>query len=297
MDADKISADSIARPWLKTLTGLLLYVLVYYAIFREFRHVILLIAVIVFHECGHFLVMKAYGYKDVRMLFIPFLGAFVSGKSEGISPAQKSIMILAGPIPGIIVGVILFFIYLAKPNPLLFEGTVLFLLLNGFNLLPVIPLDGGQLLQTLYFENNVIVQISFLLISALVVVLLSWFLHNYLLLVIVLIPILRLRTLYSLQKLRRFMTREGINLNRAYEDLSHDQLESIRKKMLKFYEEEDEESLTEADNQAIRNLTKTLFKANTAEATLRTKFFFTLIWCLGLIFPLIALLYFVSVKQ
>lgn len=286
----------MARPWLKTITGLLLYILVYYAIFREFRHVLLLLVVIIFHECGHFLVMKAYGYKDVRMLFIPFLGAFVSGKSEGITPTQKSIMILAGPIPGIIVGIVLFCIYVTNPNPLLFEGTILFLLLNGFNLLPVSPLDGGQLLQTLYFENNMTVQIFFLVLSAIGVVLLAWLMHNYLLLVIVLIPILRLRTLYSWQKLRNFLLSEGIDLSPSFEDLGPERVETIRKKMLKFYGEDNEELLTEADNQAILHLIKILFKANRATVALRTKFFFTLIWCLGLIFPLIAMLYFVSVK-
>lgn len=292
-----MSADSIARPWLRTITGLLLYILVYYAIFREFRHVILLLAVIVFHECGHFLVMKAYGYKDVRMLFIPFFGAFVSGKSEGITPTQKSIMILAGPIPGIVVGIILFSIYLTKPNPLLFEGTALFLLLNGFNLLPISPLDGGQLLQTLYFENNMTVQILFLVLSAIIVVLSAWLMHNYLLLVIVLIPILRLRTLYSLWKLRNFLITEGIDLSPAFGDLSPEQLETIRKKMLKFYNEDNEELLSDSDNQAILHLIRTLFRVNPAGITLRTKFFFTLIWCSGLIFPLIAILYFVSVKH
>ena len=41
-----------------------------------------LVGVILFHELGHFAGMKLFGYRDVKMFFIPFLGAAVSGRRD-----------------------------------------------------------------------------------------------------------------------------------------------------------------------------------------------------------------------
>src|SRR5258706_5980780 len=43
---------------------------------------LVLVGVLLFHELGHYLGMRAFGYGDVRMFFIPFFGAAVSGKSR-----------------------------------------------------------------------------------------------------------------------------------------------------------------------------------------------------------------------
>lgn len=37
------------------------------------------IGVLLFHELGHYVAMRLFGYRDVRMFFVPFFGAAVSG--------------------------------------------------------------------------------------------------------------------------------------------------------------------------------------------------------------------------
>ena len=65
------------HPWLRTFLSLVLYVTVYYLLFRDIRSIALLVLVIVLHELGHYIAMRSFGYSNVKMLFIPMLGAFV----------------------------------------------------------------------------------------------------------------------------------------------------------------------------------------------------------------------------
>ena len=60
----------------------------------------ILVGVILVHELGHYVAMRAYGYRDVRIFFIPFLGAATAGTPMGISPVRRGIVSLAGPLPG-----------------------------------------------------------------------------------------------------------------------------------------------------------------------------------------------------
>lgn len=63
--------------------------------------ILILILILFFHEFGHLTMMKLFGYKDLKIFFIPFLGAAASGKSNTSSQVKKIIILLAGPLPGI----------------------------------------------------------------------------------------------------------------------------------------------------------------------------------------------------
>src|ERR1700722_15845354 len=53
-----------------------------------------LVLTLALHELGHFAGMKFFGYRDVKMFFIPFLGAAVSGKqAAGIAPWKQAIVL------------------------------------------------------------------------------------------------------------------------------------------------------------------------------------------------------------
>jgi stage IV sporulation protein FB len=127
----------------RTLISLALFIALDYWIFKSWFAVLLLVSVIFIHEAGHFIAMKFFGYKAVNMTFVPFVGAYVSGTATNLSKKNKLIVLLAGPVPGIIIGSILFYLYRNNYDPLYFQLAAPFLLLNVFNLLPVFPLDGG----------------------------------------------------------------------------------------------------------------------------------------------------------
>ncbi|CBL46316.1 Hypothetical protein HDN1F_27330 [gamma proteobacterium HdN1] len=117
---------------------------------------LILIVVILVHELGHALVMRCFGYRDVNMFFVPFLGALVTGRGTAISTFKQTLILLAGPVPGIILGLALLATGLQTPLPL--DLTVrkigeLFVIINAFNLLPVPPLDGGKIIEMALFSR------------------------------------------------------------------------------------------------------------------------------------------------
>jgi Zn-dependent protease len=187
---------TVSSAW-RTAASLLLYVLVYYALFRDVKSILLLVIVIIIHEGGHFLAMKKFGYRDMKMFFIPFFGAFVSGKSNHVSPPQRAIMILSGPLPGILIGLSLFALSYFLDAKNLLQPALLFMVLNGINLLPVSPLDGGQFLQVLFPASNKIIQTLVTLILIAVITWMAFRTRNYLLLILDVFLFYRLAILFG----------------------------------------------------------------------------------------------------
>jgi hypothetical protein len=51
--------------------------------------IFILVPVLFFHELGHYLAMRLFGYRNLRMFFIPFFGAAVTGKHYNIAGWKK----------------------------------------------------------------------------------------------------------------------------------------------------------------------------------------------------------------
>jgi Zn-dependent protease len=139
-------ADALSR----SIMSLLFFALAgYYFFGKDLSMLGIVIVVIFIHEMGHFLAMKIFRYSDVKMFFVPLFGAYVTGIKREISQRQRAIIILAGPVPGIVIGAICYLFGMDQENNLLLKTGSSFLLLNVFNLLPVTPLDGGNLISIL----------------------------------------------------------------------------------------------------------------------------------------------------
>jgi tetratricopeptide (TPR) repeat protein len=112
-------------------------------------------AALLLHEGGHVLAMKLFGYRDTSILFLPFLGAVATARQkDDATLAQKVWISLAGPLPGLMLGVGLAIATRdgSYPNWMQSAGWIL-IMLNLFNLLPVYPLDGGQVADLLLFSR------------------------------------------------------------------------------------------------------------------------------------------------
>src|SRR5881394_398506 len=93
--------------WIRSISSLALYLLIaYYFFSANWILVLILTGIVVFHELGHFLAMKIYDYKELGIFFIPLLGAYASGTKREVSQKQSAIILLAGPMPGIFLGII-----------------------------------------------------------------------------------------------------------------------------------------------------------------------------------------------
>jgi Zn-dependent protease len=115
-----------------------------YALIWGWRFAAGFVALLFIHEMGHYIQLRREGVKPSGMVFIPFLGAAVGTRSLGGSALAEARVGLAGPILGSLAVVALLPIAAATDDDfwraLAFTG----FFLNLFNLLPVVPLDGGR---------------------------------------------------------------------------------------------------------------------------------------------------------
>src|SRR5262249_38343070 len=107
---------------------------------------------------------------DLRIFFIPFFGGAASGKKEGAPQWQQAIVLLLGPLPGIIVGCAMLWANLAFRNHRLQTVGAWLVAVNAFHLLPFVPLDGGRLLNLILFSRNRALETVFLAGTSLCVV-------------------------------------------------------------------------------------------------------------------------------
>jgi Zn-dependent protease len=82
-------------------------------------------------------------------MFIPFLGAVVAAKSMGDDAAAEARVGLAGPVLGSIATLVPLGIWLATGEDFWRALAYIGFFLNLFNLLPVLPLDGGRAMAAL----------------------------------------------------------------------------------------------------------------------------------------------------
>lgn len=116
-----------------------------------------LVATLALHEAGHFFMMKRYDYANLKVFFVPFLGAAVSGHHPAASAAQRVAIYLAGPLPGLLLGAVLIAGLAGGWWTASGAGMTLALLLvaiNYTNLLPFEPLDGGRIVGLLWFARH-----------------------------------------------------------------------------------------------------------------------------------------------
>lgn len=213
----------------KSLISLGIYIFVFLVIFQlEPIFVAAVLIVLLIHEFGHFFAMKAFNYTNVKLFIIPLLGAYVTGKKSLISQRQMSLVILAGPVPGIIIGLCLLVSTDYYPNDRIEMLGKIFLGLNFFNLLPFIPLDGGRLLETLFIDQNHIIRVIFTVISILFLLIFALLFRSLFLLIVPASMIFDLVMEIKNQKIRDYLKQENINYTVDYNDLPDKDYWTIR---------------------------------------------------------------------
>jgi Zn-dependent protease len=169
--------ENVSRPWQKNIAILAISLFVFFKLGllnSGAGYIIALVLVLAIHEGGHLAGMLLFGYRNTQMLFIPFLGAAVSGEGRNIASYKKAMVALLGPAPGLMLGAVLLFVGAAAENSMLIRLAFVFLLLNAFNLLPFFPLDGGRFLNEIIFSRNRVVEMCFRLLASLALLLLAW---------------------------------------------------------------------------------------------------------------------------
>ncbi|GAC1406237.1 MAG: hypothetical protein NVS4B12_15650 [Ktedonobacteraceae bacterium] len=124
---------------------------VVYSLFFGWQFALGLVASLFIHEMGHALVMKLKGIPMGGLIFIPLLGAAVTMRQMPANAKDEAEVGIAGPIAGAIAASACLVLAQLTPNthtiwaPLAYFG----FFINLFNLVPIVPFDGGRVLAAI----------------------------------------------------------------------------------------------------------------------------------------------------
>jgi Zn-dependent protease len=147
----KLKALIFLLPKIKlfTTSASMLVSIAAYSLIWGWKFAVGFVLLIFVHEMGHVLELRRIGVKASAPMFIPFLGAVIWAKSLGDDAAAEARVGLAGPVVGSLGAAALIPIAEATGNDLFRALAFTGFFLNLFNLLPVLPLDGGRAMAAL----------------------------------------------------------------------------------------------------------------------------------------------------
>jgi len=97
------------------------------------------------HEMGHYIAAKQRGLMVSLPTFIPFVGAWISLKNQNLDPETQAFVGMAGPLLGTTAAFLVYLAAVQYQNGWLLALAYSGFILNLFNLIPVVPLDGGHI--------------------------------------------------------------------------------------------------------------------------------------------------------
>jgi Zn-dependent protease len=120
-----------------------------YALIWGWRFAVGFVLLLLVHELGHVIQLRREGIPASAPMFIPFLGALVAMRELPKDAAAEARVGLAGPVLGSLAALVPLGLYALSGNELFQALAFVGFFLNLFNLLPVLPLDGGRAMAAL----------------------------------------------------------------------------------------------------------------------------------------------------
>jgi tetratricopeptide (TPR) repeat protein len=167
------------------------------------RDLVIVIVVLFIHEAGHLITMKLFKYSDVKMFFLPLIGAAVAGREQTPYSSRKGLVSIAGPLPGLFIGLFFAVLYSGMREKIYYDIAWMFIFINAFNLLPLYPLDGGRFFDLILFSRNYAVEVIFKVLTSLLFIMLAISLRTWIFILIPLFILLSLKRSYYVYKATR----------------------------------------------------------------------------------------------
>ncbi len=136
---------------------------------------IALILCLIFHEYGHIRAMKYFGLKTKGIYLIPFVGGLALSDDKINTRWQDIVISIMGPFFGLILSIACLVGYWLTNLEILAGLAVFNAFLNLFNLLPVLPLDGGHILKSIAFSIHSKVGLVCCILGALLGIYISYY--------------------------------------------------------------------------------------------------------------------------
>lgn len=282
----------------RSILSLLLYLAAGFWLFGNLPTLLLVTFVLLLHEAGHFIAMRMVGYRDLGIFFIPMIGAYVSGAKRTITQRESALVTLAGPLPGLLLGVPLWQLIKTGHLPpeisqLDLKQLALFLVvLNGLNLLPIFPLDGGQLLNRVYLDEEGWISRLFVFASALFLALIAIKYKIYPLLVFPFFLLIRLYRSPVSKRIEKRIEASGINTELEYDELPDADYWKIRGILIeeqaafRAWAADNPDSYCPEEERIRQAIEAQLHRTLVQDLSVSAKFLIALLWLFGLLSPL-----------
>jgi stage IV sporulation protein FB len=145
----------------------------------QFIQVITLLAIVLLHELGHVAAALWYGWRVRRIELLPFGGVAETDEWGTTEPRAEFVVALAGPMVNALLIVLSYVLEHLGIWSSVWTAFFVYsnLVIGGFNLLPIWPLDGGRIVQIicslfLPYRQTILLSIGLSVIGA--VMLLVW---------------------------------------------------------------------------------------------------------------------------
>lgn len=112
---------------------------------------IVLFGIVIIHEFGHAVAAKGFGWRIREIRLLPFGGVAEVEEAGSVPAAQEFIVAIAGPLQNfLMIGIAWLFGTLGIWDEAWRDYFIqVNVMIGAFNLLPILPLDGGKILQAL----------------------------------------------------------------------------------------------------------------------------------------------------
>ncbi len=183
------------------------------AVFWGGGFALIVLGVVLFHELGHFLAMRAFGYRNTHILALPLVGGVAMGFDAKPDATRSAWMSLMGPLPGIVLGWVLLLVHMLGLSPAWmgewsFYTALMLLVINYLNLLPMPPLDGAHVVQALLPPGWSRFRTVFIAVACVVGALASWWAGFVLLAVLAAFQLLGVPAQWRLHRVEDELRRE-----------------------------------------------------------------------------------------
>jgi Zn-dependent protease len=124
--------------------GSMLISIAVYAQLFGWKYAVGFVLLLLCHEMGHYIAARQRGLEVGLPTFIPFVGAWISLKNQSLNAETTAFVGLAGPLLGSTGALLVYLVALQYQSHWLLAVAYAGFVLNLFNLIPVVPLDGGH---------------------------------------------------------------------------------------------------------------------------------------------------------
>ncbi|MFK8044901.1 MAG: hypothetical protein AB8B72_05360 [Crocinitomicaceae bacterium] len=196
--------------------------------------VITFLGAVALHEFGHFIGMRLFRYQEPNFMFYAWIAEKSQRHLRPISQRNKILTLQLGPVPGIIIGSVLFLVGINFESEIIQVLSMIVIAVNLFSLLPIDPLDGGNIIRSLFFPKKQKPYMFFVLISSLVIIIIGFYTGFYLLMILGFFMGFKVRTIQKNMLIYDALENEDVNYNQSYKNLSDKDYWKMRSVFLDF---------------------------------------------------------------